>query len=140
GGEWRPHRPRRYGQLAQIAARHGLGGFLSGGRAEPGAPGPFARRLRLALEQAGPIFIKLGQVASTRTDLLPAPVTSELARLQDCVAPAPWPLVQAVAEEELGTGVSEVFEHVDSLPLASASLAQAHAPRRYAGHPAILNL
>ena len=131
---------RRYGQLAQIAARHGLGGFFRGGRAEPGAPGPFARRLRLALEQAGPIFIKLGQVASTRTDLLPAPVTSELAGLQDHVAAAPWPLVQAVVEEELGTGISEVFEHIDPLPLASASLAQAHAARRRGGRPVILKV
>jgi len=131
---------RRYGQLAQIAARHGLGGFLRGERAEPGSPGQFARRLRLALEQAGPIFVKLGQVASTRTDLLPAPVTSELAGLQDHVAPAPWPLVQAVAEEELGTSVSEVFEHVDSQPLASASLAQAHAACRRGGRSVILKV
>src|SRR6516164_10551787 len=103
---------RRYGQLAQIAARHGLGGFLSGERAEPGAPGPFARRLRLALEQAGPIFVKLGQVASTRTDLLPVPVTSELARLQDNVAAPPWPPIQAVIEEELGTSIGELFTDV----------------------------
>jgi ubiquinone biosynthesis protein len=129
---------RRYGQLAQIAARHGLGGFLSGRPAEPGAPGQFARRLRLALEQAGPIFVKLGQVASTRTDLLPAPVTSELAGLQDHVAPAPWPLVQGVAEEELGTSVSEVFEHVDP-PAAGQCLPRAGAcgapPRRPFCHP-----
>jgi len=132
---------RRYGQLAQIAARHGLGGFFRGGRrSEPGAPGQLARRLRLALEQAGPIFVKLGQVASTRTDLLPAPMTSELAGLQDHVVPAPWPLVQAVVEEELGTGVSEVFEHVDPQPLASASLAQAHAARRRGGRSVILKV
>src|SRR5262249_42321851 len=121
GGAARPRRWRalrtmaqstcRYGQLARIAARHGLGGFLGGRRAEPGAPGPLARRLRLALEQAGPIFVKLGQVASTRTDLLPAPVTSELARLQDHVAPVPWPLVRAVVEDELGADIGEVFEH-----------------------------
>jgi ubiquinone biosynthesis protein len=61
-------------------------------------------------------------------------------RLQDHVAPAPWPLVQAVIEEELGTGISEVFEHVDSQPLASASLAQAHAARRCGGHPVILKV
>ena len=134
------HSTRRYGQLAQIAARHGLGGFLSGRRLEPGAPGPLARRLRLALEQAGPIFVKLGQVASTRTDLLPAPVTSELAELQDHVAAAPWPLIQAVVEEELGTGISEVFEHIDPEPLASASLAQAHAARRRGGGPVILKV
>ena len=129
----------RYGQLARIAARHGLGGFFGGRRAEPGAPGPLARRLRLALEQAGPIFVKLGQVASTRTDLLPAPVTSELARLQDHVAPVPWPLVRAVVEDELGADISEVFEHVDPEPLASASLAQAHAARR-GGRPVILKV
>lgn len=132
---------RRYGQLAQIAARHGLGGFFRGERrSERGAPGQLARRLRLALEQAGPIFVKLGQVASTRTDLLPAPVTKELAVLQDHVVPAPWPLVQAVVEEELGTGVSEVFEHVDPQPLASASLAQAHAARRRGGRSVILKV
>ena len=129
----------RYGQLARIAARHGLGGFFGGRRAEPGAPGPLARRLRLALEQAGPIFVKLGQVASTRTDLLPAPVTSELARLQDHVAPVPWPLVRKVVEDELGADISEVFEHVDPEPLASASLAQAHAARR-GGRPVILKV
>jgi ubiquinone biosynthesis protein len=66
------HSSRRYAQLARIAARHGLGGFFGGRPAGPGAPGPLARRLRLALEQAGPIFVKLGQVASTCTDLLPA--------------------------------------------------------------------
>src|SRR6516165_8422860 len=130
---------RRYAQLARIAARHGLGGFLGGRRAEPGAPGQLARRLRLALEQAGPIFVKLGQVASTRTDLLPAPVTSELASLQDHVAPVPWPLIQAVIEEELGATIGEVLEDVDPEPLASASLAQAHAARR-GGHPVILKV
>ena len=133
------HSTRRYAQLARIAARHGLGGFLGGRRAEPGAPGQLARRLRLALEQAGPIFVKLGQVASTRTDLLPAPVTSELARLQDHVAPVPWPLIQAVIEEELGATIGEVLEDVDPEPLASASLAQAHAARR-GGHPVILKV
>lgn len=131
---------RRYAQLARIAARHGLGGFFGGSPAGPGAPGPLARRLRLALEQAGPIFVKLGQVASTRTDLLPAPVTSELARLQDHVAAAPWPLIQAVIEEELGTSIGEIFADVDPEPLASASLAQAHAARRHGGHPVILKV
>jgi ubiquinone biosynthesis protein len=134
------HSTCRYAQLARIAARHGLGGFLGGRRTEPGAPGQLARRLRLALEQAGPIFVKLGQVASTRTDLLPAPVTSELARLQDHVAPVPWPLIQAVIEQELGATIGEVFEDVDPEPLASASLAQAHAAHRCGGHPVILKV
>jgi ubiquinone biosynthesis protein len=137
---WTAQSTRRYGQLARIAVRYGLGGFLSGARAEAGGAGQLARRLRLALEQAGPIFVKLGQVASTRTDLLPAPVTTELAKLQDHVAPAPWPLVRAVVEQELGTSVSEVFDDIDPQPLASASLAQAHAARRRGGHPVILKV
>ncbi len=131
---------RRYGQLARIAARHGLAGFFGGRRAEAGAPGQLARRLRLALEQSGPIFVKLGQVLSTRTDLLPAPVTNELGRLQDRVSPAPWPQIQESLEQELGTSLGDVFDEVDREPLASASLAQAHAAWRRGGHPVILKV
>ncbi len=131
---------RRYGQLARIAARHGLAGFFGGRRAEAGAPGQLARRLRLALEQSGPIFVKLGQVLSTRTDLLPAPVTNELGRLQDRVSPAPWPQIQESLEQELGTSLGDVFDEVDREPLASASLAQAHAACRRGGHPVILKV
>jgi ubiquinone biosynthesis protein len=126
--------------LARIAARHGLAGLFSGGRAEPGTPGQLARRIRLVLEQSGPIFVKLGQVASTRTDLLPAPITMELAQLQDHVPAAPWPRIQALLENELGTGIEEVFHSVDPQPLASASLAQAHAARLRGGHPVILKV
>ncbi len=131
---------RRYGQLARIATRHGLAGFFGGRRAEAGAPGQLARRLRLALEQSGPIFVKLGQVLSTRTDLLPAPVTNELGRLQDRVSPAPWPQIQESLEQELGTSLGDVFDEVDREPLASASLAQAHAACRRGGHPVILKV
>src|SRR5262249_16709852 len=67
---WTVRSTRRYLQLARIAAWHGLAG-LFGGRSDPGTPGQLARRIRLVLEQAGPIFVKLGQAASTRTDLLP---------------------------------------------------------------------
>ena len=148
GGLWRPLRAlrwaaqstRRYGQLARIAARHGLAGSFSGGTAEPGAPGQLGRRVRLALEQAGPIFVKLGQVASTRTDLFPAPVTAELAKLQDHVSPVPWRQIQALLEQELGASLSEIFESVDHEPLASASLAQAHAARRCGGQRVILKV
>src|SRR5262247_67867 len=100
---WTVRSTRRYLQLARIAAWHGLAG-LFGGRSDPGTPGPLARRIRLVLEQAGPIFVKLGQAASTRTDLLPAPVTSELARLQDRVPPAPWPQIQAGCSPGAGGG------------------------------------
>src|SRR5215469_14502979 len=136
---WTVRSTRRYLQLARIAAWHGLAG-LFGGRGDPGISGQLARQLRLVLEQAGPIFVKLGQAASTRTDLLPAPVTSELARLQDRVAPAPWPQIQAVVEQELGAGIGEVFNSVDPEPVATASLAQAHAARRRGGQPVILKV
>ena len=76
---------RRSAQLTRISARHGLASPAVG-RADPSQ---LARRLRPALEEAGPIFVKLGQMMSTRTDLLPAPVTTELAKLQDQVPPAP---------------------------------------------------
>ena len=125
---------RRYAQLARIATRYRL---VSSGRADPGQLG---RRLRLALEEAGPIFVKLGQVLSTRTDLLPAAMTTELAGLQDRVPPAPWPRIQALLEEELGGDLSQVFSRVDPHPVASASLAQAHAAWRTDGAPVILKV
>jgi ubiquinone biosynthesis protein len=125
---------RRYAQLARIATRYRL---VSSGRADPGQLG---RRLRLALEEAGPIFVKLGQVLSTRTDLLPAAMTTELAGLQDRVPPAPWPRIQALLEEELGGDLSQVFSRVDPDPVASASLAQAHAAWRTDGAPVILKV
>ena len=128
---------RRYGQLTRITARYGLPGLASSGRADPAQLG---RRLRLALEEAGPIFVKLGQVLSTRTDLLPVPVTTELARLQDHVPPAPWPQIQALLAEELAQDPFEVFKSVDPEPLASASLAQAHAAWRTDGTAVILKI
>ena len=129
---------RRYGELTRIAARHGLAGSVARGR--DADLSQLARQLRPALEEAGPIFVKLGQVLSTRTDLLPEPVTTELASLQDRVPPAPWPHIRAVLEEELGRDPDEVFSHVDPRPLASASLAQAHAAYRADGSAVILKV
>ncbi len=125
---------RRYGQLVRIATRHGL---VTGSRASPAQLG---RRLRASLGEAGPIFVKLGQVLSTRTDLLPPPVTTELAKLQDQVPGAPWQEIHAVLEQELGTSSGEVFGHIDAKPLASASLAQAHAAWRTDGSAVILKV
>src|SRR5215472_765759 len=84
----RAGRTRRYLQVTRIAARHGLSSYLGGRRPGAGESRPLARNLRVALEEAGGIFVKLGQVLSTRADLLPPDVIAELSRLEDHVAPA----------------------------------------------------
>ena len=84
-------------------------------------------RLREALETLGPIFVKFGQVLSTRRDLLPADLAEELAKLQDQVPPFAYALAAAEIESALGKPISEVFEQIDEQPIASASVAQVHA-------------
>ena len=88
-----------------------------------------ARSLRLALTEGGVTFVKLGQMLSTRADLLPAPFVAELSSLQDDVPPEPWEAVAPVIEAELGRPVDEVFTEVDRTPLAAASVGQVHAAR-----------
>ncbi len=87
---------------------------------------PPAVRLRLALEELGPTFIKLGQIASTRPEILPPAIIVELSRLQDNVPPAPWEEVQPIIEAELGRPIHEVFLAFDRTPMAAASLAQVY--------------
>ena len=90
-------------------------------------------RLRLAFESLGPIFVKFGQVLSTRRDLLPQDIADELALLQDRVPP--FPAAQAVAEIERGLGlkIADVFAEFDETPVASASIAQVHLARLHDG-------
>lgn len=131
----------RYRQIAETFARHGFG-FLIGvaglqrwlplhrgliGHARRDQPYSNPEHLRLALEQLGPTFIKLGQVLSTRPDLLPEPYRRELAVLQDAAPPVPEPLVVDLVTQDLGAAPSQVFAVFDPQPLASASLGQAHA-------------
>ena len=75
------------------------------------------------------MFVKLGQILSTRADLLPAGVVAELSRLQDQMAPAPPGSVRALLEAELGRPVAEVFAELDPEPIAAASIAQAYRGR-----------
>ena len=84
-------------------------------------------RLRLALEDLGPIYVKFGQQLSTRRDMLPDDVSIELAKLQDKVPPFPGRIAMDIIERALGKRIEEVFEEFDETPLASASVAQVHA-------------
>lgn len=138
-GNGRSHRAR---QIVEVLARHGLG-FVVGSLSVEGRlllrpVAPAARhtphnqkaapeRLRLALEELGPTFIKLGQILSTRGDLLPQPYLDELAKLQDAAPPIPEEQVRTILREELGRPLEEVFAVFEMTPLASASIGQVHA-------------
>ncbi len=87
---------------------------------------PRGARLRMALERLGPIFVKFGQVLSTRRDLLPLDVADELAHLQDRVPPFPGDQALAMVEKAFGRRIDEIFDLFDRVPVASASIAQVH--------------
>jgi len=120
------------GAHATLGSRWALGTAraLRLGRRFDATPGA---RLRMALEALGPIFVKFGQVLSTRRDLLPPDVADELARLQDDVPPFPSSVAIAEIERGLGRPLHEVFAEFDREPVASASIAQVHFARLHDG-------
>jgi ubiquinone biosynthesis protein len=115
---------KRYREISQVLARFGLG-FLVGSRLGTATARP--ERLRLALEELGPTFIKLGQILSTRVDLLPAEYIDELTKLQDAAPALPAETVHAILSEELGPAAKAKFASFDDTPLAAASIGQTHA-------------
>jgi len=106
----------------------------------PNRNAPPAVRLRLALEELGPIFVKFGQAVSTRRDLLPTDVADELAKLQDRVPPFPGPMARAIVESAYGRPVSEAFSEFEETPLAAASIAQVHAARLPDGREVVVKV
>jgi ubiquinone biosynthesis protein len=132
---------RRYQQIGRILTRYGFGHVLTQlgiGRAiAPGlerlrfSSGDILRatppeRIRMVIEELGPTFIKLGQIASTRGDIIPAELIRELEKLQDTVPPTAFPLIQEQVEKELKKPLGEVFPIFEEVPVASASLGQVH--------------
>jgi ubiquinone biosynthesis protein len=112
--------------------------YLRGGKADRTAP--LAIRIRLALEELGPIFVKFGQAISTRRDLLPPDIADELAKLQDRVPPFPAEEAVAILDEAYGRPVGEIFARFDSEPLAAASIAQVHSAQLQDGTEVIVKL
>ena len=101
---------------------------------------PRGVRIREALEDLGPIFVKFGQTLSTRRDLLPEDVAEELVKLQDRVPPFAGNEARKVVEKALGKPVLEVFREFDEAPLASASIAQVHSARLHTGEDVVVKV
>jgi ubiquinone biosynthesis protein len=141
----RSQRVNRYVQITRIVVRNGFGPSL--GLAGPSEESeladrkaPMPVRLRRTLEECGGMFVKLGQVLSTRSDLLPDGVVVELGRLQDHVPPADPAEVRTLLEEDLGAAVDQVFAEFDWEPVAAASIAQAHRARLHGGEAVIVKV
>lgn len=97
-------------------------------------------RIRLVLEDLGPTFVKLGQLASTRSDLLPESIIQELVKLQDQVPPFPPAAARSILEEDLGEPVEDMFERFDDTPVAAASIGQVHLGRLKSGEEVAIKI
>ncbi|WJS91486.1 ABC1 kinase family protein [Microbacterium testaceum] len=137
-------RTRRYLEILAIASRHGVGWLFHGGRArveeQLSTSEERARAVVATLNDAGVSFVKLGQVLSTRRDLVPEPYLSALASLQTNATTLPWDTVRSVIEGDLGRPIDTVFAEVDPHPLAAASVAQVHRARLLDGTAVVIKV
>jgi ubiquinone biosynthesis protein len=127
--------------FGEIVQRTGLGSLLGGKKIEGELPArvEIGERLRLVVQDLGPSFVKLGQIVSTRPDIIPADIIRELKKLQDAVPPVPFDELREHVEKELGAPLDQVFAELDELPLASASIGQVHRAklRSDSGEPTV---
>jgi ubiquinone biosynthesis protein len=146
----------RYRHILAVLLKHGFGGvveslkidqylevglqLISKKRTPREEPLTRPQRLRMALEELGPTYIKLGQVLSTRPDLIPVEFTDELSKLQDSVPPFPFAEAEIIIQRELGAPSSNVFDHIDIEPAASASIGQVHRARLKNGEEAAVKI
>jgi ubiquinone biosynthesis protein len=129
-------------QVTRIVARHGLAPALGLRRGELATRDPeeLARRTRTALEDAGGMFVKLGQLLATRPDLLPPAAQAELGRLHAGARPLDRAVVEQALTVELGRPLGEVFSEIDWHPLGSASIAQVHAATLHDGRRVVVKV
>jgi ubiquinone biosynthesis protein len=139
-------------QILAILAKHGFADVVHRmdlGRFLPGSLGAFAEsqaektvpeRLKLAIEELGPTFVKLGQLLSTRSDLLPEAFLEEFTQLQDNVQPLAFDLVKSLIERELGKKLEEAYLTFNSTPLAAASIGQVHEATLMSGDQVVVKV
>lgn len=143
---------QRLRQITTVFAKHGfadivdrmdLGRYLSGrlaAYAEAQADRTTPERLRMAFEELGPTFVKLGQLLSTRSDLLPEPFIEEFTHLQSNVKPLPFTIVQATIEAELKKKIDAAYSTINPVPLAAASIAQVHEATLLSGEKVVIKV
>lgn len=98
------------------------------------------QKLRIMLEELGPTFVKLGQIMSMRSDMLPQAYCDELKKLRSGVAPMPFETVEEILAAQYGCPAGDMFAWIDRTPLGSASVAQVHAARLYNGQPVVIKV
>ena len=129
----------KYGR-SDLVKTSGLSLALGDDSPEVAATAPEAGELAADLEKLGPTFIKLGQLLSTRADILPPPYLEALTRLQDQVEPFSFAEVERIVEDELGIRLSKAFNRFESIPMASASLGQVHRAEMRDGREVVVKI
>lgn len=130
----------RYGQIVGVLGRHGIGVLDDQFIRREAGDRACAEHIRRACEELGTMFVKLGQMLSTRSDLLSEAYQTELAKLQDDVAPLPANAIAEVIREDLGAPPEQLFAFFDPQPLGSASIGQVHAARLFDGRNIVLKV